>query len=222
MTQDLWTKVDAFAEENMIGSDPVLEAVLRANAEAGLPAIDVSPTQGRLLEIFARSIGAGRILEVGTLGGYSTICMARALPNDGRIVTLEFDPHHAAVARKNFEAAGVADRIEVIVGPAADSLTKIAEADQGPFDLVFIDADKDKNPVYLDWAMKLTRPGSLVICDNVVREGRIVDPDAKNPFIEGSREAYRFMGRHPRLVSTALQTVGSKGYDGFAVGIVTG
>ena len=218
MTDDDFAKVDAYIEERLLGADPVLAAVLKANADGGLPAIDVSPAQGRLLTVYARMTNAKRILEIGTLGGYSTICMARGLPADGHIDTCEFSPKHAEVARANFVRAGVADKIAVHVGPALDTLPKLLGG--APYDLVFIDADKENNANYLGWALKLTRPGSVIICDNVVREGRVLEAASSNGAIIGTRALYDAIAREPRLTATAIQTAGAKGWDGFAIAVV--
>jgi predicted O-methyltransferase YrrM len=207
--------VDALFE-----ADPVLDAVLAANHDQGLPAIDVSPAQGKLLSLLARMQGAKKILEIGTLGGYSTIWMARALPVGGKIVTLELDPHHATVARLNFERAGVAERVELRVGPALQSLAALSAENAGPFDVIFIDADKPNNPHYLSWAMRLSRPGTVIICDNVIRDGAVLDEDGHDANVEGARAAFSFIGGDKRLEGTAIQTVGAKGYDGFAIAIV--
>ncbi|OYW56600.1 MAG: methyltransferase [Rhizobiales bacterium 17-65-6] len=220
MSLDGWTRVDAYIEATLLGTDPVLEAVLAASHAAGLPEIAVSPAQGRLLALYVKMLKARRVLEIGTLGGYSTLCMARAQPEDGRLVTLEFDPAHAAVARANFEQAGLAARIDLRVGRAIDTLPEIAKEGLGPFDLVFIDADKPSNPDYLAWALRLTRPGALIICDNVVRDGAVADPASSDPRVIGTRRMFEMMAAEPRLTVTAIQTVGCKGYDGFAVALV--
>ena len=216
-----WAKVDAYIEERLLGDDAVQAETLRQNAADGLRPIDVSPAQGKFLHLIARMIGARRILEVGTLGGYSTIWLARALPADGRIITLEYEPRHAETARRNIARAGFADRVEVRVGAAADTLPKLAAEGAGPFDLVFIDADKPNNPVYLDWAVRLSRPGTVIVLDNVVRDGGVADAGSTDANVRGSRAAFDYFRDHPRLEATALQTVGSKGYDGFAVAIVS-
>lgn len=215
-----WAKVDAYIEERLLGDDPVQAETLRQNAADGLPAIDVSPAQGKFLHLMARMIGAKRILEVGTLGGYSTIWLARALPANGRLVTLEYEQRHAETARKNIARAGFAELVEVRVGAAADTLPALADEGAGPFDLVFIDADKPNNPVYLDWAIRLSRPGTVIVLDNVVRDGAVADARTADANVKGSRAAFDVFHNHPRLEASALQTVGSKGYDGFAVAIV--
>ncbi|MFB6393608.1 O-methyltransferase [Polymorphospora lycopeni] len=220
MTNDAWESVDRYFSDLLIPADPVLAAVLRANQEAGLPAMDVAPNQGKLLMLLARISGARRVLEIGTLGAYSTIWLARGIPADGRIVTLEADPSYAAVARANLDRAGVAGRVDLRVAPALDTLPELLAQDAGPFDLVFIDADKPNNPHYLEWALRLTRPGSLVIGDNVVRDGHVVDPDSPDDRVRGVRTFLEMTGAHPRLDATALQTVGAKGWDGFSLAVV--
>jgi len=220
MGQDTWSAVDGYIAESLLSADPVLEAVLLSNRRRGLPAIDVSAAQGKLLYLLARMNGAKRILEIGTLGGYSTIWLARALPNDGRLVTLELDPHHADVARMNFKAAGLAERIDLRLGPALASLEGIARGKVAPFDLVFIDADKPNNPEYLAWAIKLSRPGTVIVCDNVIREGAVIDSHSGDPNVEGARAAFAFLAKEAGLEATAIQTVGTKGYDGFAIALV--
>ena len=213
-----WAAVDDYIGDRLLGEDPVLAAVLAANAAAGLPDIDVSPAHGRLLQLLARMMGARRILEIGTLGGYSTICLARALPEDGRVVTLEIDPHHAAVARENLARAGVADNVELIIGPAADTLARL----EGPFDFVFIDADKPSNPVYLKEAIRLSRPGTAILVDNVVREGGVLDAESADDRIAGTRALFEAAAAEPRLAATAIQTVGVKKWDGFLLALVDG
>jgi len=214
-----WSAVDAFFTERLVPPDNGLAAVLTANAAAGLPPHDVSPLQGRFLEILVRLLRARRVLEIGTLGGYSTVCMARGLPDDGRIVTLEADPRHAAVARANFDRAGVAGRVDLREGPALDTLAGLGRT-AGPFDLVFIDADKPSNPAYLAAALALTRPGSVILADNVVRDGAVADPADADPRVRGVRRFTELVAAEPRLVATALQTVGAKGWDGFALALV--
>jgi predicted O-methyltransferase YrrM len=219
--QDTWIAVERYIAEQLIPHDPALEAAREANAAAGMPAIDVAPTEGKLLHLLARMVGARRILEIGTLGGYSTIWLARALPADGHLITLELSPKHAEVAQANLERAGVAARVEIRVGPALDSLDELDRQGAKPFDLIFIDADKSNNASYLGWALKFSRPGSLIIVDNVVRDGRVVDAADPDPDIQGSRRLFEAMATNPNLTATALQTVGSKGYDGFAIALVT-
>lgn len=220
MSMKTWASVDDYIVEALFDADPALDAVLAANRDGGLPAIDVSPAQGKLLSLLARMQGAKKVLEIGTLGGYSTIWMARALPVDGKVVTLELDPHHASVARSNFERAGVSDRVELRVGPALQSLAALGAENAGPFDFIFIDADKPNNPHYLSWAMRLSRPGTVIVCDNVIRDGAVVNEDGRDANVEGARAAFSFIGGDKRLEGTAIQTVGAKGYDGFAIAIV--
>ncbi|MBB1033992.1 O-methyltransferase [Dietzia sp. CQ4] len=212
-----WAEVDAFLAEAMGLEDPVLRDVREATAAADLPAIEVSAAQAAFLALLCRIIGARRALEFGTLGGYSAASIARALGDDGEVVTLEIDPRHAEVARENLGRAGVADRVEVLVGPAADSARALIDSGAEPFDLVFIDADKPGNPGYVELALQLTRPGSVIVVDNVVRHGAVADADSDDPGVLGSREVLTLLGGHPRLDATALQTVGTKGWDGFAV-----
>ena len=220
MSQEIWNAVDSYVSEHLAPHDAALDGAIAANKEAGLPAIDVTAAQGKFLQLLAKLIGARRILEVGTLGGYSTIWLARALPADGKLVTLEFEPKHAAVARNNVDNAGLADIVEIRVGRALDSLPKI-EAEHGdPFDMVFIDADKPNNPVYEEWALKLTRAGGLIIVDNVVREGGLADPASDDPAIVASRDLVERLASDPRVDATVMQTVGAKGYDGFAIALV--
>ncbi|MFI9647759.1 O-methyltransferase [Streptomyces sp. NPDC052040] len=215
--QELWDGVDTYFTTLLSPADEVLAAALRDSEAAGLPPINVAPNQGKLLQLLAQLQGARRVLEIGTLGGYSTIWLGRALPADGRLVTLEYDATHAEVARGNLARAGL-DRIaEVRVGPALESLPKLAEEHPDPFDLVFIDADKANNAHYVEWALKLTRPGSLIVLDNVVRGGRVTDGGSDDPGVRGTRAALELMASHPRLSGTAVQTVGTKGHDGFAL-----
>lgn len=217
-----WADVDAYIADHLIGDDAALDEVLARNAAEGLPAIDVSAAQGKLLHILARSIGAWRILEVGTLGGYSTIWFARALPGHGALVTLEIDPHHAEVARANIDAAGVGDKVEIRVGPAVETLSHMEAEGEGPFDLVFIDADKPNNVAYLKAALALARPGGLIVVDNVVREGRVTDASSADEAILGTRALFDAVAAEPRLSATAIQTVGAKGWDGFLIAVVDG
>jgi predicted O-methyltransferase YrrM len=221
MNEQVWTEVDRYFTDLLAPSDPALEQTLRSSAAAGLPAIQVSPNLGKLLMLLARLRGAGSILEIGTLGGYSTIWLARALPAGGRLVTLEFNPKHAEVARANLARAGLADRVEVIVGPALQSLERLSTDGRGPFDLIFIDADKPNNPHYLEWTMKLSRPGSVIIIDNVVRDGRVIDAASQDADVRGVRRMNEMLARQPGLIATAIQMVGVKGYDGFAIALVT-
>jgi predicted O-methyltransferase YrrM len=213
----IWDDVDDYFTAQLASDDEAPAAALRASEEAGLPQIAVSAPQGKLLQLFAQIQGARNILEIGTLGGYSTIWLARALPADGRLVSLEYDPGHAEVATRNIARAGLGELVEIRVGPALESLPRLADEDPAPFDLVFVDADKNNNPHYLEWALKLTRPGSLIIVDNVVRGGRVTDSGSTAPDVTGTRAAIELIGSHPRLSGTAIQTVGSKGYDGFAL-----
>ncbi|QES41383.1 methyltransferase [Streptomyces venezuelae] len=220
MTQEQWDSVDDYFTDLLAPADDALTAALRDSDAAGLPRIAVAPNQGKLLHLLAQIQGARRILEIGTLGGYSTIWLARALPADGRLVTLEYNPAHADVARGNLARAGLDKIVDVRVGAALDSLTVLGAehaAHPEPFDLVFIDADKANNAHYLRWAVELTRPGSLIILDNVVRGGAVADADGTDPAILGTRSALELIAEHPKLTGTAVQTVGSKGYDGFAL-----
>jgi predicted O-methyltransferase YrrM len=211
-----WGAVDGYFADLLAPHDDVLDEVLANNAHAGLPRQDVSATQGKLLSLLVRMVGARRVLEIGTLGGYSTIWIARALADHGRVVTIESNPAHAAVARRNFERAQIGAKIELQVGAAAEVLLRLA----GPFDLFFIDADKPNNPVYLDWALRLARVGSVIVADNVVRGGAVVDEHSADANVRGVRQYLEAVSKHPRLESTALQTVGEKGWDGFAISIV--
>ena len=216
-----WNDVDDYLSRTLALTDPALDAALASSAAAGLPPIAVSAPQGRLLQLLAGIRGARSILEIGTLGGFSTIGLARALPKDGRLVSLEYDPRHAEVARANIAAAGLADRVEVRVGAALDSLPQLKADGLGPFDLVFIDADKANNANYVRWALDLGRPGTLIVVDNVVRGGKVLDASGEDPSVVGSRAALEFIAAEPRLTATAIQTVGSKGYDGFVLAVVT-
>lgn len=222
MSQKQWTAVDRYFSETLVPSDAVLDAALQANTKAGLPAIDVAPNQGKFLQLLVQLRGARRILEIGTLGGYSSIWMARALPADGRLTTLEFSPKHAEVARANIAHAGLEKIVEIRVGPALETLAKMEKEGTEPFDLIFIDADKPNNPNYLPFALKFSRPGTLLIGDNIVREGEVADPTSTDPNVQGQRRFLELMAADPRLSATALQTVGSKGYDGFAMALVLG
>lgn len=220
MSEELWGSVDEYIVERLLDEDVSLADALVANGAAGLPAMDVSASQGKYLNLMVRITGARRVLELGTLGGYSTIWMAKALPADGRLVTLEYDPRHAQVARKNIDASGIGDKVTIHVGAAAATLPVVAAQNPEPFDFIFIDADKPSNPIYLDWAVKLSRPGTVIILDNVIREGKVLDAGNTDPRVIGTRAAYDIIGSHPRLSATALQTVGSKGWDGFAIMVV--
>jgi predicted O-methyltransferase YrrM len=226
MSQEQWTEVDRYITDLLVPSDPALDSALQASDAAGLPPIAVSPNQGKLLHLLAKIQGARTILELGTLGGYSTIWLARALPSEGRLVTLEANPQYAQVARANIERARLAGVVELRVGLAVDSLAQLAGEDRGPFDLIFIDADKKSYPEYLGWALKLSRRGSLIVTDNVVRAGAILDPASADPRIgrenaEGIRRFFELLADEPRVSATAIQTVGSKGHDGFALALVT-
>jgi len=217
---EIWNEVDLYMNDKLIQPDPILDEVLKANQEAELPAIDVSPSQGKFLHLLASLKGAKRILEIGTLGGYSTIWLARALPKDGQLITLELSAHHAEVARANLKRAGVSHLVEVIVGPGLDTLAVLKDKGTEPFDLIFIDADKPNNPNYLKWALELSKRGSLIICDNVVRQGHVVNSESEDENVKGIRQFMNALAQEKRISATAIQTVGSKGYDGFIVGIV--
>jgi predicted O-methyltransferase YrrM len=221
--EELWSQVDRYLNATLISADAQLEATLAANAKANLPAIDVSPTQGKFLHMLAKIHGAKRILEIGTLGGYSTIWLARALPADGKLISLEFNPKHANVAGENVAHAGLSGIVEIKVGAAAESLARLFDQAPEPFDMIFIDADKPNNPVYLEWAMKLSRRGTVLIVDNVIREGKIVDGATKDASVVGTRAMFAEIARLQQaglLTATAIQTVGSKGYDGLCIAIV--
>jgi predicted O-methyltransferase YrrM len=217
MNQQQWTAVDGYLNEVLVGEDPALTAALATSAKAGLPEIAVSPSQGKLLHLFAASIGARRVLEIGSLGGYSAIWMGRALPADGRLISLEISPAHAAVARANLHEAGLEKVAEVRTGRAVDSLAELVDDRAEPFDLVFIDADKPTIPEYLEWSVKLTHPGSLIIVDNVIRGGQVADADSDDPSVLGVRRMHELVAAHPKLEATAVQTVGARGYDGFTL-----
>jgi predicted O-methyltransferase YrrM len=219
--QDQWSAVDSYITGLFLPSDPVLEAALAASAAAGLPTINVSPTQGKLLHVLARAQGARRILEIGTLGGYSTIWLARALPPDGRLISLEVDPKHAEVARANLAQAGLSSIVEIRLGPALDTLPKLVSGGRGPFDLIFIDADKPGYADYLKWSLKLAQPGTLIIADNVVRKGAVADAASKDENVQGIRKFNEALAAEKRVTTTVIQTVGSKGYDGLALILVT-
>jgi predicted O-methyltransferase YrrM len=227
MNHDLWTAVDGYIAEHLLPPDPVLDAVLAANDAAGLPPIAITPNQGKLLELLARIHGAHSILELGTLGGYSTIWLARALPQDGCLITLERDARYAEVARANIAHAGFGEIVELRVGPALQTLPELHDEGVGPFDMIFIDADKQNYPGYLEWSLKLSRVGTLIVGDNVVRAGAILDPNAEDPSFEdggiaaGVRRFYEMLATEPRVSATAIQTVGAKGHDGFALALVT-
>jgi len=215
-TADAWSKTDSYLADLLVGDDPHLEAALAAQRAAGLPEIEVAPVSGKLLHLIARISGARRVLEIGTLGGYSTIWLARAVGAEGRVVTIEAEAANAAVARGSLDAAGVGDRVDIRIGRGADVLPTLV----GAFDLVFIDADKESNTIYLDWAARLGHPGTVVILDNIGREGEIIRDDTTDPKVIGTRDALRMLGEDPRFDATALQTVGVKGWDGFALAVV--
>jgi len=220
MTEELWSNVERYISDSLVHSDAALETALTASDAAGLPSINVAPNHGKLLHMLALMVGARRILEIGTLGGYSAIWMARALPEGGRLVTLEADPKHAALAHRNIDAAGVGPVVDIQIGKALDLLPALATASREPFDLIFIDADKTNTVPYFDWALKLARPGSLIVVDNVVRKGAVADPTSADKDVQGMRRFYARLADERRVVATAIQTVGSKGYDGFAIAIV--
>jgi predicted O-methyltransferase YrrM len=222
MTQELWNSVDRYIVEKLVPADAALEATLTASTEAGLPPIAVSPNLGRLLMILAQSVGARSILEIGSLGGYSTIWLARALPADGKLITLEADPKHAEVTRANVARAGFGEMVDLRLGKALDTLPALAAENVGPFDFIFIDADKGNYPGYLEWSLKLSRPGTLIVADNVVRDGKVIDAADPDSAVRGVRRMNEIIAAEPRLTATAIQTVGSKGYDGFMIAIVTG
>jgi predicted O-methyltransferase YrrM len=212
-----WTEVDNFFSGALLAPDPVLESALESSRAAGLPAISVSPNQGKLLELLARILGARSILEIGTLGAYSTIFLARGMRTGGRLITLESDPAHATVALANIARAGLESVVELRLGCASDTLPQISAEGRGPFDLVFIDADKKNIPSYFEWALRLSRPGSIIVVDNVVRDGRVIDSKSDDPDILGVRRFLEMVGRNATVSGTAIQTVGIKGYDGFAI-----
>ncbi|MBU4683612.1 O-methyltransferase [Cedecea davisae] len=213
--QKQWSDVDEYLVSSLIPTDSVFQQILLNNLAAGLPAHDVAPNQGKFLQLLVEITGARKILEIGTLGAYSSVWMARALPADGKLVTLEADPHHAEVAQKNIQLAGLETVINLHIGPAAKTLAHLGG--EAPFDLIFIDADKPNNPVYLEWALKYSRPGTLIIGDNVVRDGEVANPESDDDRVQGVRTFIELMGNNPRLSVTALQTVGSKGWDGFTL-----
>jgi len=220
MNQDQWKAVDNYLAGLLVAPDTALDAALEASTTAGLPPINVSPTHGKLLHLLATMQGARRILEIGTLGAYSTIWLARALPADGRLITLEADSKHADVARANIVRAGLEGIVELRLGKALDTLPQIAAEKNGPFDLIFIDADKQNIPRYFDWALRLSRSGTLIVVDNVVRGGAVVDAATEDTNVQGVRQFLDIVAREPRVSATAIQTVGLKGYDGFALALV--
>jgi predicted O-methyltransferase YrrM len=220
VTQEQWTAVDRYFTDLLVPNEPALEQALRNNTAWGLPAHDVSALQGKLLYLLARAIGARTVLELGALGGYSTIWLARAVPDDGRVVTLETNAQHAEVARANVAQAGLASVVDVRIGPALETLPHLVSDDAGPFDLVFLDADKRHNPEYLEWSLALARPGTLIVADNLVRGGDVVNHESDDPDVRGVRRFADLLAADPRVSATAIQTVGSKGYDGFALALV--
>jgi predicted O-methyltransferase YrrM len=220
MNQEQWTAVDRYINETVVPSDPALDAAVEASATAELPAIAVTPNQGKLLHILARLVRAHRILEIGTLGGYSTIWLARALPGDGRVITLEVNPKHAEVARANIARAQLSGAVEIRLGKAIDVLRQIADEGLGPFDLFFIDADKASIPDYFTWSLKLSRPGSLLVIDNVIRKGAVLDSCSEDADVQGVRQLNEMLAKESRITATTIQTVGSKGYDGFTLALV--
>ena len=220
MSQQQWAAVDRYFTDLLLPPDAALDAAMAASEAAGLPAISVTPPMGKLLHLLARVHGARNVLEVGTLGGYSTIWLARAMPAGGRLVTLEIDPKCAEVARANISRAGVEEVVELRLGPALETLPLLAAEGRGPFDLIFIDADKPNNPGYFGWALKLSRVGTLIVIDNVVRDGAVIDAGSEDPKVQGVRRVSEMLAREPRVSATAVQTVGGKGYDGFALALV--
>jgi predicted O-methyltransferase YrrM len=220
MTQAQWTAVDDYINDLLIPSDSALDATIQSTIDADLPQINVAPNQGKLLHILAQTQGAKRILELGTLAGYSTIWLARALPTDGKLVTLEANPKRAKIARENIERAGLGNIVEIRIGAALDTLPQLVTEGQTPFDFVFIDADKANLPDYFTWALKLTRPGSVIIVDNVIRKGAVIDADSTDENIQGVRKLNTLFAAEPRVKATTIQTVGSKGYDGLAIALV--
>jgi predicted O-methyltransferase YrrM len=222
MSQEQWNAVDSYITDTFLPDDPVLDAALKASTDAALPAISVAPNQGKLLHLLALAQGARNILEIGTLGGYSTIWLARALPPGGRLVTLEYEPAHADVARGNFARAGLTGVVELRVGAALDTLPQLAAEKLGPFDFIFIDADKENYPGYFEWALKLSRRGTLIIADNVIRKGAVIDPASDDSRVQAVRRLHELIAAEPRVSATVIQTVGTKGYDGFTFALVTG
>jgi predicted O-methyltransferase YrrM len=222
MDTELWTAVDLYIADTLIPADGVLDAALETSDAAGLPQINVTPNLGKFLFLLARIAKASAILEIGTLAGYSTIWLARAAGAKGRVITLESEPRHAEVARTNIERAGLADRVEIHLGPALETLPVLAADKRGPFDLIFIDADKPNIPAYFHWAMKLSHPGSIIMVDNVVREGAVIDAESEDPSVRGVRRLNELIAADKRVTATTIQTVGSKGYDGFTIALVNG
>ena len=220
MTVDQWTAVDRYLTSLLVPPDTVLEATLATSADAGLPSINVAPNQGKLLNLLALVSGARTILEIGTLGAYSTIWLARALPSSGRLVSLEADPRHAAVARENIARAGLSDAVEILVGPAAESLPKLRDQRRAPFDFVFIDADKPSTAEYFAWSLEMSHVGTLIVVDNVVRQGQVVESASSDRNVQGMRRFLDQLANEPRVSATAIQTVGVKGHDGFVLAVV--
>lgn len=216
----IWSDVDRYFEDALLPQDEALDSALNANRDAGLPSIDVTPLQGKFLELLVRIAGARRILEIGTLGGYSTIWLARGLPKGGRLITLEREPKHAKVARANLKRAGLLDHVDLREGRAVDSLAQLERESAGPFDFIFIDADKASNPEYLNWSLKLSRPGTVIVLDNVVRDGKVTDAKSIDPDIQGIRRFTELVAADSRLSATVMQTVAGKGYDGLALLVV--
>ena len=222
MPKDLWNAVEGYLCDLLVPPDAALDAALEASDAAGLPRIAIAPNVGKLLHLLARAKGARRILEIGTLGGYSTIWLARALPPGGRLITLDFDPKHASVARANIARAGLGDLVEQRAGRAADTLSHLVASGEEPFDFIFIDADKESYAEYLDWSLKLSRPGTMIVADNVVRSGAVSDAASKDPLVQGVRRFLDQLAAEPRISATAIQMVGSKGHDGLAIAVVIG
>jgi predicted O-methyltransferase YrrM len=220
MNNFLWHHVDIYFSSKLQKSDPIMNSILKANAKAGLPAIDVSPNQGKLLYLIAKLKGAKNILEIGTLGGYSSVWLARALPKDGHLVTLEFNDKCAEVANENIRNAGLENQIDIMVGPALETLPTLKKKGFSSFDLIFIDADKPNNPEYLNWALELSKPGTVIIVDNVVLNGEVIEDAAEDAVVKGTRQFIDLLSKESRIDSTAIQTVGVKGYDGFVLGVV--
>ena len=218
-TPENWRLADDYLANTLVGHEPGLEQAIAEQHAAAMPAIEVAPLAGKLLMLLAQLSGARRVLEIGTLGGYSTIWLARGIPSDGRVVTLEAEPAHAAVARASIDRAGVGEKVEIMVGIAADTLPTLEGGE--PFDFVFIDADKESNTIYLDWAARLGRPGTVIVLDNIGRNGDVADPRSTDPMVIGTRNALAMLGSDPRFEATALQTVGMKGWDGVALAVVT-
>jgi predicted O-methyltransferase YrrM len=219
--KEIWKRVDQYFAGALVAPGEGFDAALDTNRKADLPAIDVTPLQGKFLEILVRATGARRVLEIGTLGGYSTLWLARALPEDGAVVTLELEPRHAQIAKENLKAAGLAHRVVLRIGAAAETLAALVQEQAPPFDFIFIDADKAGYPEYLEWSLKLSRPGTLIVADNVVRDGKVINPEDPDPNIQGVRRFTELVAAESRLNTTVLQTVGSKGYDGFAIAVVS-